>query len=163
MVFVSVGILTFRCSVYTQEQHVFDLHSVTCMICVFTVLYSSSRRVIVRNRCILTPFSISSLTNSTRSITNASNIACSREPTYTHTHTLTLRESHLNQTHRTFIHCAAKLKETVHPKTLAKEDIKKRFRVFVHIIKVNGMLGSNVYIPLKKERKSFRFEGHAGE
>lgn len=47
----------------------------------FTVLYSSSRRLIVRNRCMLTPFSISSLTKSTRSITRASNMAFSRDPT----------------------------------------------------------------------------------
>ena len=46
-----------------------------------TVLYSSSRRGMVRRWWMLTPFSISSLTKSTLSNTNASIMACSREMT----------------------------------------------------------------------------------
>ena len=46
------------------------------------VLYSSSRRAIVSHFCMLTPFSSSSRTNSTRSFTSASIIACSSAPSW---------------------------------------------------------------------------------
>lgn len=77
--------------IYTQTIYMYTYtHTCTqhlsftlwCRTHKVTVLQSSSSRLIVRKRCMLTPFSISNLTKSTLSITSASSIACSRELTY---------------------------------------------------------------------------------
>lgn len=51
-----------------------------CSAHLLTVLYSSSRLVMLRNLLIFTPFSSSSSTKSTLSCTNASIMACCSEP-----------------------------------------------------------------------------------
>lgn len=68
----------------------------------------------------LTPFSMSSLTKSTLSITNASNIACSKELTFTH------KNTHAGMKHS--------LIENIYKTNLREEEDQKNKNIKINII-----------------------------